>query len=104
MKKIMKKSVAFFCIPVLLSGCVSTQFTSISENEYAFSKMSDACAAGSPTSLLNHLRGEAIKFCAGRKEIPIEISSSTEMGIPYVRCTSGILRFKCEAPQEGAKK
>jgi hypothetical protein len=66
-------------------------------------KMSDACAIGVPSSVLNHLREEAARFCAGRKEVPIEIESSTEMGIPAIRCTSAILKFRC-GPYETDEK
>lgn len=92
----MSKLLASLIAVSILAGCASAQFQVVGNDEYTFSKMSDACAIGSPTSLLNHLREEALKFCAGRKETPVEISSSTEMGIPAIRCTSGILRFKCE--------
>lgn len=80
-----------------LSGCASAQFSSVGKDEYMLYKMSDACAIGVPSSVLNHLREEATKFCAGRKELPVEITSSTEMGIPVVRCTSATLRFRCES-------
>jgi hypothetical protein len=59
------------------------------------SKTSDACAIGSPSSVLNHLHDESVKFCAGKNEKPTEITSSSEMGIPYIRCTSATLTFKC---------
>lgn len=79
-----------------LSGCASAQFSIVGKDEYMLTKMSDACAIGVPNSVLNHLREEATKFCAGRKELPVEITYSTEMGIPAIRCTSATLRFRCE--------
>lgn len=85
---------------VALSGCVSTQFSLVGKDEYRLTKNSDACAVGNPTSLLNFLREEALKFCSGRKEFPVEIASGTEMGIPAIRCTSATLTFRC-APANG---
>lgn len=81
---------------VFFGGCASTQFSVVGKDEYRLFKMSDACAVGSPSVLLDYLRGESVKFCAGRKESPVEISSNTEMGIPIVRCTSAELTFRCE--------
>jgi hypothetical protein len=84
-----------FVIITTLSGCATTEFKTVDKDTYQLSKNSDACAAGAPSSALNHLKMEAEKFCAGRKEIPEEIESSTEIGIPYIRCASAKLTFKC---------
>lgn len=81
---------------LLLSGCASAQFSLVGKDEYRLTKMSDACAIGSPSSVLNFLREEALKFCSGRKELPVEITSDSETGIPAVRCTSATLTFRCE--------
>ncbi len=93
-----------YLIPIFLitalSACASAEFKTVDKDTYQLSKMSDACAIGSPTSLLNHLKMEAEKFCAGRKESVEVIESSTKMGIPAIRCTSGILKFKCVAQKE----
>lgn len=83
-------------VALLLTGCASTQFAVVGDNEYKVSKMSDACAAGSPSSALDALRQEALKFCAGRKETPVETSSSSEFGIPAIRCASATLTFRCK--------
>jgi len=91
----MKKSISIIISTILLSGCASASFKAIGENEYQLSKLSDACAIGSPSSVLNHLNEEAAKFCASRKEKPVEISSDSTMGIPAIRCTSATLTFKC---------
>ena len=80
---------------LLLSGCASAQFAVVGKDEYRLSKMSDACAIGNPTSLLSFLREEALKFCSGRRESPVEITSDTQMGIPAIRCTSATLTFRC---------
>lgn len=88
---------------LLLSGCASAQFSLVGKDEYRLTKMSDACAIGNPSALLNHLREESVKFCAGRKEMPVELTASTEMGIPVVRCTSATLTFRCESNQDGRK-
>ena len=100
----MKKAIFLLGLCSLLTGCASTHFAVVAENEYNLYKLSDACAVGSPSSLLDHLRQESVKFCAARKELPIEISSLTEMGIPAIRCTSASLRFKCAIAPEGSKK
>lgn len=85
---------------VLLSGCASAEFSTVGKDEYRLTKMSDACAMGTPDSVLEHLRAESVKFCAGRKEVPMEVKSSTEMGIPAWRCTSAELVFRCEQPKD----
>jgi hypothetical protein len=89
----MKKILIVFYL--LLNACVSASFKAVGENEYQLTKMSDACAIGSPSSVLNHLNDESIKFCAGRKEKPEILSSDTTMGIPAIRCTSATITFKC---------
>jgi len=92
-----KKSILLgLIVSTLVSGCAGAKFAVIGENEYHLSKLSDACAIGSPSSLLTHLRGEAEKFCAGRNEIPVETESDTTMGIPAIRCTSAELTFSCK--------
>lgn len=95
------KTSRFLLLPALalLTGCASTQFTVSGKDEYTLTKASDACAIGSPSSVLNHLRSEATRFCATRKEVPVEIEASTEMGIPAIRCTTALLRFRCEPPK-----
>lgn len=101
----MPKEILIVIVSVLLiSGCASTQFSTIGKEEYRLSKMSDACAIGAPSSVLSHLREESVKFCAGRKEVPIEIASSSEMGIPYIRCTSATLTFRCEFNKSNGAK
>lgn len=87
---------AFVIFALLLSGCMGTQFSVVGKDEYRLFKMSDACAIGSPSAVLNQLRDESVRFCAGRKEAPVEVKSSTEMGIPAIRCTSAELIFRCE--------
>lgn len=82
---------------VLLTGCASTQFSQVGKDEYRLTKMSDACAVGSPESVLRFLRDEALRFCAGRKEVPVETEASSEMGIPVIRCTSATLTFRCQS-------
>ncbi len=95
------KNILFSLLTIpALTGCASAQFRTLDKDTYQLTKMSDACAIGSPSSVLNHLRMEAEKFCAGRKEIPEEIESSTEMGIPAIRCTSAQLKFKCVSKKE----
>ena len=90
-------SIAFL---LACTACGSTEFSLVGKDEYRLFKMSDACAIGSPASVLAHIRQEAVKFCAGRKEAPVEISATTEMGIPAIRCTSATLTFRCELPPE----
>lgn len=92
----MKTVLMLLLMASILAGCATSQFSVVGKDEYKLTKNSDACAAGIPSSVLNHLRDEATRFCAGRKEVPIEIASDTEMGIPVIRCTSATLRFRCE--------
>lgn len=86
--------VAFIGI-LFLSGCASVNFKALDNDEYEFSKVSDACAAGIANSTLDFLKFEANKFCALRKEKFFEISSDTITGIPFFRCAEASLKFKC---------
>lgn len=79
-----------------MAGCASTKFSIVGENQYQLARISNGCAAGNPTAVLDQLRDESVKFCAGRKEVPVEIASSTEYGIPVVRCASATLTFSCK--------
>lgn len=80
-----------------LVGCSSVVFHETGNDEYAMYKVSDACAVGMPSSILDYLRQEANKFCATRKEKVKEISNQTTVGIPIVRCADAMLKFKCES-------
>ena len=72
------------------------KFLAHENDEYTIQKTSDACAVGIPSQTLDFLRQEAIRFCAGRKELVKEISSETVMGIPILRCTEAKLQFSCQ--------
>lgn len=74
---------------------MSTRFDVVGKDEYQLSKMSDACAAGTPSLTLDYIRQEAIRFCAARKQVPLELEATTEYGIPVIRCASATLRFQC---------
>jgi hypothetical protein len=91
------KKILFFILASLsIAGCASVKFHEYENNEYAFFKMSDACAAGIPSVTLDFLRQEAAKFCASRKEKVIELSTSTTIGIPMIRCTDALIKFRCD--------
>lgn len=83
-------------ILVILSGCAKTQFYAMDDDTYRLTKNSDACAIGSPDGVKGDLWMEATRFCAGRREFPVEISASGEYGIPYLRCASAELVFRCQ--------
>lgn len=85
---------ASIALAFTLTGCAS-KFAVIGDNEYSLAKMSSACAAGSGDAVLEDLRQEALKFCAARNERPVELRSSSEYGIPVVRCASAELVFGC---------
>lgn len=90
------KYVLYLCTASLV-GCSSLVFQETGNDEYAMYKVSDACAAGMPSSVLDYLRQEANKFCATRKEKVKEITSQTTVGIPMIRCADAMLKFKCES-------
>lgn len=79
-----------------LSGCATSDFSVVGDNQYRISKNSDACAAGSPEAVLGAVKQEATRFCASRKERPVEIRSDAEYGIPVLRCASAWMVFSCE--------
>lgn len=78
------------------TGCMSTKFHVTGNDEYEVSKVSDACAGGFTSFLLEHLEQEAVKFCAVRKKTVVEVSRQAEVGIPFFRCASASLKFRCE--------
>ncbi len=78
------------------AGCASTEFSVVGQDEYQLYRWSDACAAGSPAAVLEGLRAKALRFCAARKEVPVEVAAETQYGIPVVRCADATLRFKCQ--------
>jgi len=81
----------------LLGGCVAPTQFSVAGDDFTISKMSGACAVGNPASVLEDLRQEAVRFCAGRKEVPKETDTKEVLGIPAVRCASAALTFQCKA-------
>lgn len=95
MKKYTNNLIFVAAITFFLSSCATTTFKTLQENEYQLSKMSDACAIGSPSSVIAHLNQESEKFCASRKEKAFIITSDSTMGIPAIRCTSATITFKC---------
>lgn len=80
---------------LLLSACATTEFRDLGGDTYELYRFSDACAAGNPETVLATLRAEAAKFCAARKERPVEVSTETQFGIPVIRCADATLKFRC---------
>lgn len=80
---------------LLAAGCATTDFKDLGDDTYELYRFSDACAAGNPETVLATLRAEAAKFCAARKERPVEVSTETQFGIPIIRCADATLKFKC---------
>ncbi|MEH6519320.1 MAG: hypothetical protein V7742_21800 [Halioglobus sp.] len=87
-----------FVPAVLVSiGCTPSRNFSASENDvYSISQSAPLCAAASPSAILEDIRNQATEFCAGRKEVPVEVSHEMTGGITAVRCASATLRFKCD--------
>lgn len=81
---------------ICLSGCASTDFSVVGNDEYRVQKVSDGCSVASSNWALTDLRAKALKFCAGRKETPQETAVETVTAIPFIRCASAALTFRCE--------
>lgn len=77
------------------TACVPTRFAIRGENTYWLHKLSSACVLGTEAGIHGELWMEAARFCAARKEAPEIISSTFEYGIPYIRCASLEIEFRC---------
>ncbi|MFT6288853.1 MAG: hypothetical protein ACJA09_003618 [Alcanivorax sp.] len=83
---------------VLVSiGCTPSRNFSASEDDiYSISQSAPLCASVTSSKILEDIRNQAAEFCAGRKEVPVEVSNEMIGGITAVRCASATLRFKCD--------
>jgi len=90
-------SLAAIAAALSLASCMGVQFKDAGDDTFSLRKISGACAAGNPEAVLEELRQEAAKFCAGRREKVREISADGKGGIPFVRCAEATLTFACEA-------
>lgn len=81
---------------VLLSGCAGARFSANDDGSFKLSKLSEMCVLGSPDAVKQDLAMEAAKLCAMRREVPVEIESDSEYGIPYLRCASAWATYRCE--------
>lgn len=89
-------SIATLVAGSFMAGCTTSKFTLLDENEYQLEKMSQACSIGSTDAVLDELREEAVRFCAGRRERPVEIRASKLEPIPAIQCAVATLVFGCK--------
>lgn len=89
---------ALIAIPVLvlMAGCAGARFSTNDDGSFKLAKRSEMCALGSPNAVKQDLAMEAAKLCAMRREVPVEIESDSEYGIPYLRCASAWAVYRCE--------
>jgi hypothetical protein len=95
----MKKQLATLSLALAMTGCAQMHFQALPDDQFRLTKNSDACVIGSPDAVKGDLWMEAVKLCTLRRESPVEVESSGEYGIPYIRCASASLTFRC-APVE----
>lgn len=83
-------------LALLATGCATVKFTSMDDGAFKLTRNSDLCAVGSSDAIRPQLLNEASKLCAMRREVPVEIESGSEYGIPYMRCASAWAIYRCE--------
>jgi len=83
---------------MLASGCASTGVVPIGQGVYMLTKKSAACGFASAEGTMSDLYKEANKFCATKHMQVDSVEAIPRDGVPFVRCASAELHFKCVTP------
>lgn len=89
----MRFYITLFCV-ALLAGC-SSGIVQMEENTYMLSEKAGGCGFATASGQEAQAYKKANKFCAAKGMHVETISSTTNKGIPFVRCASATLKFKC---------
>ena len=82
-------------LALLLAGCASTGIVPIGQDTYMLTKKSPACGFASAEGTKADLYLEANAFCAERKKQIQTVEAIARDGVPFVRCASAELHFRC---------
>lgn len=86
-------------IAAILAGCASSGVIPSERGTLMLTKLSTGCGFGSPDLLKGDLYREASEHCAAERKQFETIEFSTTPGMPFVRCASASLQFRCIAAQ-----
>ena len=89
----MKK--ALVVLALTLTGCVSSGVVPIGQGTYMLSKKSPGCGFSSAEGTKADLYIEANAFCAEQKKQIETVNAITRDGVPFVRCASAEIQFRC---------
>jgi len=81
-----------------LTACGSTGVVPIGQEIFMISKTSAACGFRSADGTTAKLYREAGAYCAARKKELLTVSVRGRDGVPFARCASAELEFRCLVP------
>ncbi len=80
---------------LILTGCSSSGVVPIGEGVFIISKKSVGCGFSSGEGTKIDLYKEANTFCEEKNRELITVEAIARDGVPFVRCASAELKFKC---------
>ena len=89
------KTIVVLSITLVLTGCVSTGVVPIGNNSYMISKKSAGCGFSSAEGTKADLYVEANAYCEKQNKEIETVDAITRDGVPFVRCASAELQFRC---------
>lgn len=87
--------ISIVALTLILAGCSSTGIVPIDRDTYMVAKTSPACGFRSADGTKAKLYREANKFCAKKNRQIETVDVTGRNGIPFARCASAELRFRC---------
>lgn len=78
-----------------VAGCASTGVFPIGQDTYVLAQRGASCGYGPPAEVAADLYREANAFCAGQKKQLMPVKINYRAGIPFARCASAELQFRC---------
>lgn len=85
---------------VSLTGCASTGVVPTGPNSYMIGKTSAGCGFRSADGTTAKLYRQANAYCSAQGKQILTLDVTARDGIPFARCASARLQFKCLAPDD----
>ena len=85
-------------LAALVSGC-STGVVQMDKNTYMVSEKAAGCGFATSGGQEADAYKKANKFCSAKNMTVETISSETKGGVPFARCASADLKFRCVPAQ-----
>lgn len=82
-------------LAMVVTACSSTGVVPIGQETYMLAKTSPACGFRSADATKADLYREANDFCLEQKKQLETVKVTARDGIPFVRCASAELQFRC---------